>query len=316
MLIRLIALCLIGLTALFGPSVQEAAAQKKVALVIGIDDYQTVPKLQRAVEDARSVDAALRELGFSVHRIENSNRMAISLALAAFQSQIEKGDTAFVFFAGHGVEIKGQNLLLPADVPEPNSASEGLLKDMGFFTADLIERVTERGARAAFFVIDACRNNPYAQPGSRRSIGTTRGLAKMEAPEGVFVLLSAGLGQEALDTLNTRDAPQRDAAKNSVFTRVFLEEFRRPGVTHTEMAKNVQVRVRDLAREVGHSQVPAFTDQILGWVVFREDQASTNIERRPPASIGPPALINPTASISPPAPINPTASISPTAPVN
>lgn len=144
------------------------------------------------------------------------------------------------------------------------------MKDTSFLAAVLIQRIMNRGARALFFVIDACRNNPYAQPGSGRSIGAQRGLAKIDVAKGIFVLLSAGQGQEALDSLNTPNARQRDMARNSVFTRIFLEELRRTGVSHIDVAKNVQMRVYELARQVGHDQVPTFTDQILGKVIFRD----------------------------------------------
>jgi hypothetical protein len=259
-----------------------AQAQNRHALVVGIDDYRNVAKLSRAVADARAMTGALQSLGFKTRLVENPDRNAMSIALAGFEEGIEKGDTAFVFFAGHGIEIAGQNVLLPADVPDPGRASSGILRDAGFNTATLIERITARGARSAFFVFDACRDNPYAQSGNTRTVGTARGLARTEAPEGVFVLMSAGLNQQALDSLNEPGKPA-DRNPNSVFTRVLLEEMARPGLTHIVLAKAVQTRVRDLARSVNHAQVPAFYDQIIGDVVLRPD-GSPPVASLPPAS--------------------------------
>lgn len=254
-----------------------AQAQTRHALVIGVDDYRNVPKLGRAVADARAMRDALQALGFRTRFAENPDRNAMSAAIAGFEESLEKGDIAFLFFAGHGVEIAGQNVLMPADVPDPGLASSGILRDAGFNTAILIERITARGARSAFFVFDACRDNPYARPGNTRTVGAARGLGRTDAPEGVFVLMSAGLNQQALDSLNRPGEPQTDNSRNSVFTRVLLEEMARPGLTHIVMAKAVQTRVRDLARSVDHAQVPAFYDQIIGDVVLRPDGTSEQI---------------------------------------
>jgi hypothetical protein len=268
MVLRAAALMLLFLVAsLSGPG--TAQAQNRHALVVGIDGYRNVPQLARAVADARAMSAALQSLGFKTRLVENPDRTAMSVALAGFEESIEKGDTAFVFFAGHGIEIAGQNVLLPSDVPDPGRASAGILRDAGFNTATLIERITARGARSAFFVFDACRDNPYAQSGNTRAVGSARGLAKTETPEGVFVLMSAGQNQQALDTLNEAGKPASDNNPNSVFTRVLLEELAKPGLSHIMLAKAVQTRVRDLARSVNHTQVPSFYDQIIGEVVLR-----------------------------------------------
>ena len=99
-----------------------AHAEKRVALVIGNNDYKNVPKLQKAVNDARTMGDTLKQLGFSVMVAENQARQAFSQTLLAFDAAIQPGDTAFFFFAGHGFEIAGQNYLLPTDV---SAATEG-----------------------------------------------------------------------------------------------------------------------------------------------------------------------------------------------
>src|SRR3954453_11217809 len=104
-----------------------AHAEKRVALVIGNNDYRNVPKLQKAVNDARTMGETLKQLGFSVMVAENQTRQAFSQSLLAFDATIEKGDTAFFFFAGHGFEIAGQNFLLPTDVPAASQGQEELV---------------------------------------------------------------------------------------------------------------------------------------------------------------------------------------------
>src|ERR1700760_5073196 len=82
-----------------------AHAEKRVALVIGNNDYRNVPKLQKAVNDARTMGDTLKQLGFTVMVAENQNRQQFSETLLAFDRAIEPGDTAFFFYAGHGFEI-------------------------------------------------------------------------------------------------------------------------------------------------------------------------------------------------------------------
>src|SRR5947207_5156348 len=106
-----------GLVAALMMLAAPAHAEKRVALVIGNNDYKNVPKLQKAVNDARTMGDTLKQLGFSVMVAENQTRQAFSQTLLAFDNAVEPGDTAFFFYAGHGFEIAGQNFLLPTDVP-------------------------------------------------------------------------------------------------------------------------------------------------------------------------------------------------------
>src|SRR3977135_117402 len=92
-----------ALTAFAAP----AHAEKRVALVIGNNDYKNVPKLQKAVNDARTMGYTLKQLGFSVMVAENQTRQAFSQTRRAFDAAVELGDTSFFFYAGHGFEIAG-----------------------------------------------------------------------------------------------------------------------------------------------------------------------------------------------------------------
>jgi len=111
------ALLACGLVAFSMAPIAPAFAAKRVALVIGNNDYKNVPKLQKAVNDARTMGDTLKQLGFTVMVAENQNRQQFSQTLLAFDNAVEAGDTAFFFYAGHGFEIAGQNFLLPTDVP-------------------------------------------------------------------------------------------------------------------------------------------------------------------------------------------------------
>ena len=107
-------------------------------------------------------------------------------------------------------------------------------------------------------ILDACRDNPFALKG-KRALGMTRGLARMEPTEGMFVLFSAGQGQSALDRLS-----ETDANPNSVFTRTLLRRWRRPANPWCRSPRRRRAKVRELAAKVDHVQVPAYYDQIVG----------------------------------------------------
>ena len=127
----------------------------------------------------------------------------------------------------------------------------------------MLDRIKARGARTLIAVLDACRNNPFERLG-RRSLSGSRGLARMDPPEGVFVVFSAGAKQEAMDRLS-----ETDPNPNSVFTRVFLKELKTPSLPLDQIAKRTRIAVRDLAKSVGREQTPAIYDETIGEVILR-----------------------------------------------
>lgn len=249
---------------------EVAHAAKRVALVIGNDQYANIPQLKKAVNDARTMNETLKKLGFTVLVAENQNRKGLSETLLAFDRMIEKGDTAFFFFAGHGFEIGGENYLLPTDVPSATVGQEELIRDGAMAAERIISRVQNRGAATAIFVFDACRNNPFERAGTRALSGTG-GLAAISPPEGVFVIYSAGAKQTALDRLSNKDSDP-----NSVFTRNFARTLEEPGLNLVQVAKRTQLQVRDLAQGVRHLQTPAYYDQIVGNVVLNAAPVDPN----------------------------------------
>jgi Caspase domain len=238
-------------------------AEKRVALLVGNNGYENVPRLDRAINDAHALGEALKKLGFQVFVGEDQSRRSMSEAFLAFDQTIEFGDTALFFFAGHGFEIHGQNYLLPTDVPSATDGQEELVRDASFAVERIVDRLQARGARIAILVLDACRNNPFERLGTR-AIKGTGGLAPITPSEGVFVVFSAGAKQTALDRLD-----QTDPDPNSVFTRNFVREVAMPELTLVQIAKRTQIAVKQLAATVRHDQTPAYYDQIVGDVVFK-----------------------------------------------
>ena len=233
-------------------------AEKRVALVVGNNDYRNVPKLLKAVNDARTMGDTLKQLGFTVMVAENQSRQAFSQTLLAFDKSVEAGDTAFFFYAGHGFEIAGQNFLLPTDVPAATEGQEELVRDASILADRIIERLQNRKVRTAILVFDACRNNPFERSGTRAVAGGG-GLAPMtQLPEGVFSVFSAGPRQTALDRLSNDDANP-----NSVFTRTFARELTQPGANLVQVAQRTRRLVSELAETVRHKQIPVYFDQMV-----------------------------------------------------
>jgi Caspase domain len=252
-------------------------AEKRVALVIGNNVYSNLPadqQLQKAVNDARAVGDALSGIGFQVIRGENLGRQALLAKFDELTQRLEPGDTAFFFFAGHGVAIGGGNYILPADVPNVGPGQDVLLARASLGENDIVSDLQGRGVRVAVVVLDACRNNPFKRPGVR-AVGSDRGLGRIEPVRGVFTLYSAGIGQMALDGLG--DA---DKNPNSVFTRVFAPALARPGVDLKELATEVREEVARLAASVRHDQRPAYYDETIGGPVYL---AGLPREEKPPS---------------------------------
>ncbi|MGI9452862.1 MAG: caspase family protein, partial [Geminicoccaceae bacterium] len=135
--------------------------------------------------------------------------------------------------------------------------------------SSLLDRVRDTGAKVTIAVIDACRDNPFAAR-TGRSIGGMRGLGRIAAPEGTFVIFSAGAGQMALDQLE-----ENEVSANSVFTRTLLPKIAEPGLELRDLVKEVRREVRNLALSVNHQQFPAYYDELLGEFYF--SNAATSI---------------------------------------
>jgi len=240
----------------------EALAQSRLALVIGNDDYLSVPKLTKAAGDARAMKAALERLGFQVDLLLDADRRKLNVAISAFTGRLQPGDVALVHYSGHGVTLDGENFLLPVDVPAPGAGDKELIKAEGIGLTNLIDRIKAAGARTQIFIIDACRDNPYAQAGSR-SVGGTRGLARVEAPKGTFVMYSAGYGQSALDRLGPSDTEP-----TSVYTRTLLRKIVTEPKPITDLAREIRDEVEDVAGRIGHQQRPAYYDELSGTGFF------------------------------------------------
>ena len=234
------------------------AQARRLALVIGNDSYQNVQPLKNARSDAKAIAAELKAVGFEVTLKQDLTQKLMKSALRDFKAQVAGGDEVVFYFSGHGVQFGGTNFLVPVDI---TADSEAQVADDAIPLQRILDDLTEQKARFSLAIIDACRSNPFKEAG--RAIGG-RGLVPVTPATGQMIMYSAGAGQAALDNLGPHDNNP-----NGVFTRVLIQEMRKPGVPAGTLLKDVQSDVVELAHGVGHEQVPALYDQSLGKFFFR-----------------------------------------------
>ena len=241
------------------PSITNTITAKRLALVIGNDTYKSVTRLENAREDARTIASNMTSVGYEVTLKLDLNEKEMKTAFRTFASKVEGGDEVLFFYAGHGVQFGSTNYLLPVDV---FGESEAQVKDEAIPLQRFLDDMSERKAKFTLAMIDACRDNPFKSSG--RAIGV-RGLAPTNAATGQMIIFAAGSGQQALDKLD-----KDDKNKNGLFTRVFVQEMQTPNLTIDRVIKNVRNKVAEMAKSVGHAQVPAIYDQVLGDFYFKK----------------------------------------------
>ena len=239
----------------------HATANSRVALVIGNANYK-VGALKNPVNDAKAVATSLRNLGFEVTHRENASLREMLDAFQQFSTQSKSAEVRVVYYAGHGVQLKGRNYLLPVDT-EIRAEDE-----MPNKSADLNEFLDRLGGIKQginVVILDACRNNPFSGseiggPDGRRLKfrgATPAGLAPVEAPLGSMIAFSTAPGGVALDN------PQE---KNSLYTKHLLEHLNSPGLPVELLFKRVRLAV---AKETGRVQVPWESSSLTGDFCFR-----------------------------------------------
>ena len=234
------------------------AHAKRLALVMGNDNYQNVSKLKKAGNDAEAMAKELRAAGFEVDLHRDLDYRSMIKATEALYNAIQGGDEVVVFYAGHGLQIKSGNYLLPVDI---EATTESAVEKTAYALNDLSEKLDAAKAAFSLIVVDACRDNPLKTKG--RSVGGERGLSPPDPPLGQMIVYSASRGEQALDRLSNDDANP-----NSVFTREFIARMRKRGVRVEDLVRETQVSVEKLAGSIGHKQRPALYNEVRGNFYF------------------------------------------------
>ena len=229
------------LAALF--AAPAAYAQKRVALVIGNSAYRYTSALDNPKNDAADMAATLRKHGFAVIEGVDLDKAAFDRKVGDFASALKGADAGVFFYAGHGLQVGGQNYLVPIDA----KAEEEVRLDLEMVRVDVVHRIMERQTETNVLFLDACRDNPLAR-NLARSIGTRsaevgRGLARVDAGVGTLISFATQPGNVALD----------GAGRNSPYTGALVRHLTAP----KEDLSAILIDVRnDVMRETKNKQVP------------------------------------------------------------
>ena len=233
------------------------------ALLIGNDTYKYADVLKNAREDARAMANELEGFGYKVTLRLDQSQKEMQATLRDFHDSVKEGDEVLFYFSGHAVEIDGKNYLTPVDTIGMNQNQ--LADDSIDLKSSVLDPFTRKKAKLTLALIDACRDNPFLKTASTKSVMGSKGLAPTTPATGQLIVYSAGSGQTALDRLGANDT-----AINGLFTRVFLQEMKKVDLPIDRIIKNVRTEVVKLAKTIGHEQVPAIYDEVVGDFYFKK----------------------------------------------
>jgi formylglycine-generating enzyme required for sulfatase activity len=253
------------------PADNMSVKEQRVALVIGNSSYKIAP-LKNPANDAADIAKALRGLGFQVTLKQNQSRDAMAQAIREFGNQLKRGGTGLFYYAGHGMQVKGKNFLIPVDA---DIQSEDEVPYRGIDANDLRAKMESARNRVNLVILDACRNNPFAR--SFRS--SAQGLAQMDAPVGTLVAFATAPGSVAAD----------GTGRNGLYTQHLLASLNQPGLKIEDVFKRVRVGVRQGSRG---KQVPWENTSLEGDFYFKPGKAGES----PPQQV---ASIAPTLAPTP-----------------
>jgi hypothetical protein len=245
-----------------------AAAERRVALVVGNSAYVSSPELANPVNDASDIAAALKAVGFEVILGTDLGKPAFDGKVRDFVRILDKADVALFFYAGHGLQVSGRNYLIPVDAKlqgERDLDFEAIALDFILKQMEL-----EREGKTNVVFLDACRDNPLGR-GLARSMGTRstsigQGLAQVQTGVGTFIAYSTQPGNVALD----------GKGRNSPFTSALAKHLAGPGRNLTSVMVDVR---KEVLAETGGKQVPWDHSALTGDFYFQLTAAPGNLPK-------------------------------------
>jgi len=225
------------------PSAAAGAADRRVALVIGNSNYMAAP-LRNPVNDATDMAKALKQLGFKVTLKTDANQRKMEASIRAFGDALRSGGVGLFYYAGHGIQYRGTNYLIPVHADIKSEA------DVKYETVDagrVLSQMERAGNNLNIVILDACRNNPFAR--SFRS--SEKGLAKMDAPTGSILAYATAPGSVAAD----------GSGKNGLYTEKLLKNMQIPGMDLPHLFMKVR---REVVAATNRQQVPWESSSLIG----------------------------------------------------
>ncbi len=231
----------------------EAATGKRVALVIGNGDYKFAPQLDNPVPDAKAVAAAFKRLGFQVIEGYDLSIAQMRSTLSNFTAALPDSEAAVVYYAGHGVFVDDENYLLPTDIAL--KAPSDL--DLNAIGVSLVLRQMRREERANVVILDACRNNPFAEQLARtktRAIVGEQGLSRIEGDlaRGSLIAFASDPKSVALDGRPGEHSP---------FTKALLDHLEDSNASVETVMSRVRAEVWEATK---NQQLPWVNTSLIG----------------------------------------------------
>ena len=224
------------------------AAARRIALVIGNGAYTNAPPLKNPPNDARDMAANLKTLGFEVSSGVNVNQREMKRLIREFGQKLKAGGNGLFYYAGHGVQARGRNYIIPVDA---DIQSEADVEDSGVDVGLVLNYMDDAQNGLNIVILDACRNNPF----SRSFRSASEGLAQVDAPTGTLIAYATAPGRVAAD----------GAGENGLYTSELLQAMRLPGLSATDMFMQVRAEVM---KKTGNKQVPWEASSLVGSFYF------------------------------------------------
>lgn len=234
------------------------------ALVVGNNAYPS-GQLRSAVNDARDIAQALQQVGFDVLLRENASREQMFQAIREFGARLREGDTALFYYAGHAIQLRDRNYLIPVDAQIQQE------DDVTYYSIDVVEvlqRMDRARARFNVLMLDACRDNPFTSAVRITQVG----LAQMSAPPGTLIAYATAPGQVA----------REGVGRNGVYTRHLLRHIGTPD----QPIELVLKRVREgVFNETRGQQVPWDASSLRSDLVLAGAAPAQSVARPAPGGV-------------------------------
>ncbi|MGD9914821.1 MAG: caspase family protein [Rhizobiaceae bacterium] len=249
-----------------------ASAEKRGALIVGNSDYEFIAKLKNPKNDAEDLTAKLRDLGFEVFGGADLERRTLVSSLIQFGRAAENADVALFYYAGHGLQVNGQNYLVPVDAMVEFEAEI----DISLVSLTGVMRQLERGSKTNLIFLDACRDNPFAdklKSSTRSAVPLSKGLTRVQSNSGTFIAFATQPDAVASD----------GSGRNSPFSTALLKHIDEKGQSISDMMIDVR---NDVMAQTNGAQVPWDSSSLVGRFSFVPADETATAQSSPVATAG------------------------------
>ncbi|MCE9638604.1 MAG: caspase family protein, partial [Betaproteobacteria bacterium] len=234
-----------------------AGADQRVALVIGNSAYPS-SRLPNPVNDAKAMAEKLKSLGFDVILKTDANQREMTRSFSEFGRKLVPGSVSLFYYAGHGMQVRGKNFLIPVDAEIDNEAS---VRSEAVDVDQIFDHLGS--ARLSMIILDACRNNPFER---RIRNGAGSGLAQIDAPTGTLLAYATAPGKVAAD----------GSGANGLYTSELLKAIDTPALRIEDVFKQVRINV---LKASDNQQIPWESSSLTSEFYFRPGTTSGSNEK-------------------------------------